>query len=321
MALLASALLRDTRGFISMTTMSPFAGFSANWMFEPPVSTPIRRMHANAASRMRWYSTSVSVCAGATVIESPVCTPIASKFSIEHTTTTLSAWSRITSSSNSFQPGDRLLDEDLRHRARRETVLGDAAHLLGVRRHAGAAAAEDERRPHDQRVPDLLGDRHRVLERVRESRTRHREADLLHRRLELVAVLRGADRLDARADELDAELLEHTRLVQLDGEVERGLPAERGEQRVGALPLDDAGEAGEVERLDVGGVGELGIGHDRRRVRVHEDDAVALGLEHAARLGARVVELARLPDDDRAAPDDEDGLEVGALRHAQVPRS
>ena len=104
MALLASALLRETRGFISMTTMSPFAGFSANWMFDPPVSTPMRRMHANAASRMRWYSTSVSVCAGATVIESPVCTPMASKFSIEQTTTTLSAWSRITSSSNSFQP-------------------------------------------------------------------------------------------------------------------------------------------------------------------------------------------------------------------------
>ena len=31
---------------------------------------------------MIWYSLSVSVCAGATVIESPVCTPIASKFSI-----------------------------------------------------------------------------------------------------------------------------------------------------------------------------------------------------------------------------------------------
>ena len=103
-ALLASALLRDTRGFISMTTMSPFAGFNANWMFDPPVSTPMRRMHAKAASRMRWYSTSVSVWTGATVIESPVCTPIASKFSIEQTTTTLSAWSRMTSSSNSFHP-------------------------------------------------------------------------------------------------------------------------------------------------------------------------------------------------------------------------
>ena len=53
---------------------------------------------------MAWYSTSVRVWAGATVIESPVCTPIGSKFSIEQTTTQLSALSRITSSSYSFQP-------------------------------------------------------------------------------------------------------------------------------------------------------------------------------------------------------------------------
>ena len=76
----------------------------ANWMLLPPVSTPISRMMAMAASRIRWYSLSVSVWAGATVIESPVWTPIGSKFSIEQTMTTLSAWSRITSSSNSFQP-------------------------------------------------------------------------------------------------------------------------------------------------------------------------------------------------------------------------
>ena len=61
-------------------------------------------MQANAASRICWYSTSLSVWAGATVIESPVCTPIGSTFSIEQMITQLSARSRMTSSSNSFQP-------------------------------------------------------------------------------------------------------------------------------------------------------------------------------------------------------------------------
>src|SRR5690606_42059030 len=42
------------------------------------------------------------------------------------------------------------------------------------------------------------------------------------------------------------------------------------------------------ERLDVGGVGEVGVGHDRRRVRVGEDHAVALVPQHAARLGPGV---------------------------------
>ena len=104
MAFDANALDRETRGFISMTTTSPLAGFTANCTLEPPVSTPTRRIHAKAASRMIWYSTSLNVCAGATVMESPVCTPIGSKFSIEQMMTQLSAVSRMTSSSYSFQP-------------------------------------------------------------------------------------------------------------------------------------------------------------------------------------------------------------------------
>ena len=100
----ASALERLTRGFISITTIRPVCGSMANWMFDPPVSTPISRITAIEASRIRWYSLSVSVCAGATVIESPVWTPIGSKFSIEQMMTQLSSLSRITSISNSFQP-------------------------------------------------------------------------------------------------------------------------------------------------------------------------------------------------------------------------
>ena len=46
----------------------------------------------------------MSVSAGATVIESPVCTPQGSKFSMEQITTALSSASRITSISYSFQP-------------------------------------------------------------------------------------------------------------------------------------------------------------------------------------------------------------------------
>ena len=100
----ASALERLTRGFISITTIRPVFGSMANWMFDPPVSTPISRITAIEASRIRWYSLSVKVWAGATVIESPVWTPIGSKFSIEQMMTQLSSLSRITSISNSFQP-------------------------------------------------------------------------------------------------------------------------------------------------------------------------------------------------------------------------
>ena len=61
-ALEASAEERDTRGFISMTITSSVAGLTANWTFEPPVSTPTARITAMAWSRSTWYWRSVSVC-------------------------------------------------------------------------------------------------------------------------------------------------------------------------------------------------------------------------------------------------------------------
>jgi hypothetical protein len=53
-ALEASALERDTRGFISMTRISSVSGWTANWTLEPPVSTPTARMTCIAWSRRRW---------------------------------------------------------------------------------------------------------------------------------------------------------------------------------------------------------------------------------------------------------------------------
>ncbi len=109
----ANAELRLTRGFISITTNSnalvPSArgsgsGLTANCTLLPPVSTPTSRMIASEASRRAWYSLSVRVRIGATVIESPVCTPIASMFSMPQTMTQLSFLSRTTSSSYSFHP-------------------------------------------------------------------------------------------------------------------------------------------------------------------------------------------------------------------------
>ena len=104
MALLASALLRLTRGFISMTSERPVSGSTANCTLLPPVTTPTASSTFSESLRRRWNSRSVSVCAGATVTLSPVCTPIASKFSMLQTMMPLPAWSRMTSSSYSFQP-------------------------------------------------------------------------------------------------------------------------------------------------------------------------------------------------------------------------
>ena len=61
-------------------------------------------MIRRAAARSIWWSASLRVCAGATTIDSPVWIPIGSRFSILQIVMQLSAASRMTSYSNSFQP-------------------------------------------------------------------------------------------------------------------------------------------------------------------------------------------------------------------------
>ena len=65
---------------------------------------PIAPMISSDAFLSIWYSLSARVSAGETTIESPVCTPTGSRFSIEQTAIALPLASRIVSNSISFQP-------------------------------------------------------------------------------------------------------------------------------------------------------------------------------------------------------------------------
>ncbi len=66
-------------------------------------------------------------------------------------------------------------------------------------------------------------------------RVRRFQADLAHRVFEEQAIFGLLDGVDFRADQFDAVLIEHAGLGQFDGEIQTGLAADSGEQRVGAL--------------------------------------------------------------------------------------
>ena len=136
-----------------------------------------------------------------------------------------------------------------------------------------------------------------------------------HRLAEQLAVFRLVDGVGGGADHLDVEFLQRAHLAQRQRAVERGLPAHGRQQRVGPFLLDDLGDDLRRDRLDIGGVGQIRIGHDGRRIGVHQDDPVALVLERLAGLRAGIVELAGLADDDRAGADDQDRLNVGSFGH------
>ena len=83
------------------------------------------------------------------------------------------------------------------------------------------------------------------------------------------------------------------------------------QQHVRPFLLDDTRHRLPGDRLDVGRIRHRRISHDGSRIRIHQDHAVALLLEGPDSLGTRVVELGRLPDDDRPRSDDQDPATVG----------
>ncbi len=89
------------------------------------------------------------------------------------------------------------------------------------------------------------------------------KADLAHRLLEAFAAFGLVDHLGVGADHLDAVLRQHAVLVEVHRQVQRRLPAERRQQRVGPLGVDDLFDHFPGDRLDVGAIRRRRIGHDR----------------------------------------------------------
>jgi hypothetical protein len=150
---------------------------------------------------------------------------------------------------------------------------------------------------------------------MRDIRSRNLETDFLHGLSEEFAVLGHVDGLARRGDELHVVFFQHTLTREVERAVEARLATHRGQQCVRALPGDDALHGRPVNGLDVDRVGHFRVRHDRGRVGIHQDDAIALLAQGLACLCARIVELAGLADHDRACADDQNALDIGALGH------
>ena len=145
---------------------------------------------------------------------------------------------------------------------------------------------------------------------------RHLEPDLLHRRAEELSVLGLVDRLEVRADQLRRRTSSSTPAsARAIARFSAVWPPIVGSSASGFSRAMICSTELDRHRLDVGPVGHLRIRHDRGRIRVDEDDAIALFAQRLAGLGPRVVELAGLADHDRAGADHENRVDVGSFRH------
>jgi hypothetical protein len=105
--------------------------------------------------------------------------------------------------------------------------------------------------------------------------------------------------------------------LALDGEVQRGLAAHGGQHGVDLVLLQDLLDALRGERHQVHVVRRDRIGHDGGRVAVDQRDLDAFVAEGAGSLGAGVIELAGLADDDGSAADEQDRLDGIVFWHVR----
>ena len=220
---------------------------------------------------------------------SPVWTPIGSMFSIEQMTTKLSATSRITSSSNSFQPMTDSSIEDLVDRAELEPALGDLAELLDVVGDAAADAAQRERRPDDERETRACSTSVQgFVERSCDDRSAGTSRPIS--RIASLNSSRSSATLIASIDAPISLTLYFSRTPRSASSTARlsaVWPPTVGSIASGRSRAMIASTTSGGERLDVGAVGQLGVGHDRRRVAVDQDDLEPFGTQRLAGLRCR----------------------------------
>ena len=227
-----------------------------------------------------------------------------------------------------FPAQQAFINEDLVHWGCVHAGAAEVHIVFAVIRHAAAGAAKGKGRTDNRWQANVFeffqSDAHAFVEirvavlflgRGDDGRARVLKAQTIHRFAEQFPVLGHLNRVAFRTDHLYAEFVQHTHFLKRQRGVQTGLTAHRWQERIWAFFFDDLGDHIGCDRLDVGCIRQFRIGHDRRGVRVHEDDAIALFSKRLTRLCAGVVELACLADHNRTCADDHDGFDVSSFGH------
>ena len=199
-----------------------------------------------------------------------------------------------------------------------QAVGGDLMELFPVLADAAAGAAHGEGGTDNDGIADHIGEVQRIVQVFHHLGGNDRLVQLFHGILEELPVLGAVDGLRLAGQQTHAAAVQETVAGQLHREVQTHLAAQVGQDGIGLFLLDDALDHFRRQRLDVDMIGNIGVGHDGGRVGVDEDRLHALRLEGAAGLGAGIVKLCRLTNDDRAGSDDQHLFDPRVFRHCRL---
>ena len=196
-----------------------------------------------------------------------------------------------------------------------QTRAGHDPQLFLRVSHTAAGAAQGKSGTDDDGIADLRGDGQGVLQIVGDIGGDGGLMDAVHGVLEQLAVLRLGDGFGIGAQELDVVGLQEALLVQLHGNGQTHLAAETGQHGVGLFLFDDPLDGLGRQRLQIDMVRQSVVRHNGGGVGVHQHHFLARFLQHAAGLGAGIVKLRGLANDDGAGADDKDFFDLRIQRH------
>ena len=218
-----------------------------------------------------------------------------------------------------FLPAQQtLIDQNLASRTLMNPIGHHLTQFLLAVGHAAASAAHGERRANQNGIANLRGKFNRLLHAAHNPTLRRLQADLGHGVLEQLTVFGQLDAIQRRANQFDLVSVQNAPLLKLNGQVERRLAADRWQQRIRPLLDDDLLAHLQRERLDIGRIRQFRVGHNRRRIGVDQDDAIALLLERLAGLHAAIVKFAGLANHNRPRADNHNRFDVGSFGHIRL---
>jgi hypothetical protein len=106
--------------------------------------------------------------------------------------------------------------------------------------------------------------------------------------------------------------------VQFHRRIERSLSTEGRQNRVRFFAFHDRLDHLRSDRLDVGAIGKLRIGHDCGRIRIYQHDLITFFAQRLACLHAGIIKFTALPDHDWTGADKQDLLQLVIPRHLRA---
>ena len=216
---------------------------------------------------------------------------------------------------------DGLLHQNLSDGTLLDAHLAVLHQFLFIGGNAAAGAPQGVCRADDHRVADSVHDLQTFFHTGGDVTGRDRLMDLFHQRLEGFPVLGLVDTFLVHSQKFHAVFLEYALLIQGHADIQARLSAETGQNAVRTFLLDDLRHRLFRDRLQVNPVRNPVVCHDGGRITVHQDGLDPFFGDGLAGLGAGVVELSSLADDDRTGSDDHYLLQSEISWHYSLPPS